>query len=448
MNDKTNSTDRLFYKEIAEPCVGCQPENLNKPVFSHQLQLVKMNNNVNLTALPYVILQEQTEKCAGETNDIAKSERIYTEKQEEIAFLVGKLAAAWQRRQGSLGSLKKTKERTITLKTDLDFPTHQHAYTNGYDYITVVSARTAPWDEHFVRSVARGDGGKESKGNQYRFINSGLRQLRLFPRSTVKTQGDHAVQRILIVFQQGYTQKDIERINEYSKKLNAYIKYVKDVDEFIQVLNQRKEKQRFIKKLVIFAHGVINHTTFHYQGENVDAGLFGHKEIEKIEECIFDYDACVTTYACRNGISVDKAVFFMSNGYAGAKESPAQKMADCWDVNVKAYEMRSSYAGIYGYNREVTAASNYGAVIERYENECNEYEARIANGESVSPPQKPTNYDEMVLRHNDWETREENKDNGGGPIMPNGAWRDPSTGDSPIGLKTGLQDYKPQEWTI
>lgn len=38
------------------------------------------------------------------------------------------------------------------------------------------------------------------------------------------------------------------------------------------------------------------------------------------------------------------------------------------------------------------------------------------------------------------------KKSGGGPIAPNGAWHMPRTGDSPKGLKSGLQDYQPEEW--
>jgi len=84
----------------------------------------------------------------------------------------------------------------------------------------------------------------ESKGNQYRFINCSLRQLRFFPESS---KNDHAVQRIHVVFQQGYTKTDIKRINEYTKNLHSRVVYVKNTNDFIAFLNQRKEKQRLIK---------------------------------------------------------------------------------------------------------------------------------------------------------------------------------------------------------
>ena len=59
------------------------------------------------------------------------------------------------------------------------------------------------------------------------------------------------MQRILVVFQQGYTTKDIERINDYTKALEGRVVYVKNVTEFIDFLNQRKTKKRLIKALVV-----------------------------------------------------------------------------------------------------------------------------------------------------------------------------------------------------
>ncbi|MDE9563545.1 hypothetical protein KKI93_05560 [Xenorhabdus bovienii] len=250
----------------------------------------------------------------------------------------------------------------------------------------------------------------------------------------------------MVVFQQGYTQKDIERINEYTKGLGGRIVYVKNKQGLIDYLNQRKEKKRLIKEMSFFCHGIIDNATFHYEGEDVEEGLFGAEEIEKVYESIFDFDAKITTYACRAGISVD-------NGYpgdftgipdAGQDKSPAQRMANVWDVEVKAFERRSTYIGVYGTDKE---ANEYSRIIKEYEDAYDAYDYEVSIGiKTAKPPKKPKDYNIMKKRIEDVKIRDYNENNDGGPIAPNGSWRLPGTGDTPYGLKKGMQDYKPIEW--
>ncbi|OKO98670.1 hypothetical protein [Xenorhabdus eapokensis] len=224
---------------------------------------------------------------------------------------------------------------------------------------------------------------------------------------------------------------------------------MKNKQGLIDFLNQRKEKKRLIKEMVIFSHGIINYATFHYEGEDVEEGLFGSEEIKKVYESIFDFDAKITTYACRAGISVD-------NGYpgdftgipdAGQNKSPAQQMANLWDVEVKAFEKRSSYVGIYGTTQEIKEAKEYGKVIEKYEAERKVYNYELSKGnKNITPPEKPKDYDVMKKRNMDVKTRDLNEKDGGGPIAPNGFWRLPKTGNTPTGLKEDLQSYRPVEW--
>ncbi|NIL01762.1 hypothetical protein HB976_02145 [Yersinia mollaretii] len=164
-----------------------------------------------------------------------------------------------------------------------------------------------------------------------------------------------------------------------------------------------------------------------------------------MHESIFDFDAEIVSYACRAGISVDSSD--LTGKEAGQKQSPAQKMANTWDVKVEAFEMRSSYVGIYGTGEEIRLATNYGSIIKEYENSIDNYEEEKAKGnKNIKPPKKPENYEENVKRSVDVKERAKNEKKGG-PIAPNGAWRFPKTGDTPVGLKKGLQSYQPVEWT-
>ncbi|WP_255523146.1 hypothetical protein [Xenorhabdus sp. PB62.4] len=67
---------------------------------------------------------------------------------------------------------------------------------------------------------------------------------------------------------------------------------------------------------------------------------------------------------------------------------------------------------------------------------------------NAKPPEKPNDYDKMKMRVEGVKIREYNEDHGGGPIEPNGSWQFPGTGNTPKGLKNGLQNYKPIEWTL
>lgn len=320
-----------------------------------------------------------------------------------------------------------------------EYPEKEVPYCSGYDYITVVGARTAPRDWRWQGGFGLTE---ESKGNQYRFINCGIRQLRDFPQAS---KGSYAVQRIMVVFQRGYTAHDIANINEYTYAHNARIVYVKNKDEFVEFLKKRKKNKRLIKKMVIFCHGVINVASFHYAGDDEDSGKFTNGDIENVYESIFDSDAEVTTYACRAGISVGDDDLTGKN--PGQRNSPAQKMADTWDINVRAFEMRSSYVGVYGAVDEIKLAKDYGEVVKKYEGELLKYKVAVAQGdESVRPPIKPDNYDENIKRNEDLKERDVNGKSSGGPIAPNGSWRYPITGDTPTGLKKGLHSYTPLEW--
>ncbi|WP_338803061.1 hypothetical protein WDV76_11735 [Xenorhabdus griffiniae] len=439
--------------KVGDPGVKCNQK------FSHQLKLLPIDNQVNVSNVPYAYISIPA-RGFGKTNGKGETDRIMTRQPEEVTVLVGKLAKSYERRGGNFGSLKELEERQISLITNTNEPTTEKPYISGYDYITVVGARTAPGE--FSAGAAKRtvttlvdpliDWEKdwniftESPGNQYRFINCGLHQLQLFPQAS---QGDHAVQRIMVVFEQGYTKKDIKRIDEYTKRLGGRIVYVKNKQGLIDFLNQRKEKKRLIKEMVFFCHGIINYATFHYKGKDEDNGLFGPEEIEKVYESIFDFDAKITTYACRAGISVNNGWpgDFTGIPDAGQNKSPAQLMANIWDVEVKAFERRSTYIGIYGTDKETKEAKEYSKVIKEYKSALDVYNYEVSIGiKNAKPPEKPKDYDIMEKRNIDLKTRDSNEKEGGGPIAINGSWRLPGTGNTPHGLKKGLQDYKPTEW--
>lgn len=85
-------------------------------------------------------------------------------------------------------------------------------------------------------------------------------------------------------------------------------------------------------------------------------------------------------------------------------------MADAWDIKVRAFEMRSSYVGVYGTSEEIKSARNYSEIITAYKYKLSEYNESVANGKTdVKPPKKPDNYEENARRYFDIKERMENK---------------------------------------
>ena len=316
------------------------------------------------------------------------------------------------------------------IKTDKNLPTRQIVHLDKEDYITVVGARTATTDislsgaTRFFQSPV---------GNQYMFINQGLRQLHLFP----KTTADHSKQNILVVFQHGYTSNDISRINQYTKNLGARIVYVKTVAQFIEFLNARIEKGRLIKRLVFYSHGVIGSISLHYGGDDEQLGNFNNTSVKQIKKNIFHHDAQVISYACRTGIGVDKDSF-KNSAEAKPETSLAQYMANQWKVTVKAFERRSLYAKTYGTASEIKAVDEASKLLKEYETQLDRYNKKITS----KKPIMPTNYKLLKTRRESKIIRDDNANNDGGPIMPLGAWHPPTSGETPSGLKYGLQTYQ------
>ncbi len=320
-----------------------------------------------------------------------------------------------------------------TLQTEKYLPVHPIQCFANLDYIAVVGARTRTWISPLDDPGAIRNGFLSSQGNQYMFINQGLLQLKLFPRTT----SDYKVQRILVVFQHGYTSKDIQRINEYTMRLDARVVYVKTVNELVNFLNQRIEKNRAIRKLIFFSHGVIGKISLRYEGDDVASGEFTKASIAQVNKSVFDYDAEVISYACRTGIGID-GESFDNSAEAQPEKSLAQDMANQWMIIVRAFESRSLYAKTYGIGSEIQEAKKAEGAIDDYEKKEKLYKA----GKLKEKPKKPPNYDQLKEKIKSIKVRDHNSKEDGGPIMPLGAWHLPTSGATPTGLKHGLQIYR------
>ncbi|WP_434526723.1 hypothetical protein [Photorhabdus asymbiotica] len=426
-------------------CATCPPEEykevMKQGIYSQQIKLYNNNEvSIPLENTPYYIRIEKNKHIiSGKTDDKFLTERIYTKEAENIRIVVGRDAGKLQRRKSEY----ITNAKSSSTKTALNKPTYEVEYSIcGYDYISVVAARTEGPD-YSLSGVTRGF--SAPIGNQYMFINQGIRQLGEYPATTP----DYKIQRILVVFTLGYTNHDIKVINQYTQDKGGRIVYVRNSDELVQFLSERKSKKRLIKQLDIFSHGIILNIPFHFYAENIfsgyndPAGDFTLEKIMQIDEKIFDYDAIVTSYACRTGIAVDEDDF--TNTDPGYEHSLAQLMADTWEVEVRAFAMRSHYGKTYGTKTEINEAEKHRKEIMKYDEDYDYYVNNKHLNPKLKEPTKPQNYEKYKQQIESIKARDENIDQGG-PIDPHGAWHKPGTAESPKGLPKGLRTYLPKIW--
>lgn len=297
--------------------------------------------------------------------------------------------------------------------------------TRPKDYIVIVGSALSTLDDLAERIIKQSidflsnDDIGEYKGNDYIFINQGIRalyELEKFRRKDID-------KKTLIVFSEGYTSNDILKINEYSALAGANVIYIDNVSELIIFLNNRVKLCRKVEKIEIYAHGLpgsiefkyisqIDHDPFFIKITGRD-GKLDISEISKINKSIFSKSSEWTSYACRTGIS-SKNESFDQYIDAGQDHSLAQLAANQLGVVFNAYERRSLYSLTYGSKKEIE-------------------ESRAYVGDNKL----------LVERRESILIREENEKKGG-PIMPKGAWHAPTSGNTPSGLKEGMQRYEPK----
>ena len=134
----------------------------------------------------------------------------------------------------------------------------------------------------------------------------------------------------------------------------------------------------------------------------------------------FDYDAVVTTYACRAGISVNgKDLTGMD---AGQENSPGTKDGGLLGRGVSERLKWSDYSSIYGTKKKYVQQKNYEDVIEEYEESLRNIIRKRRMVMSIL--RRPRNPKIMMRCQNAMmmSQREMLTLNGGaGPIAPNGA---------------------------
>lgn len=318
------------------------------------------------------------------------------------------------------------------------------------DFITVVGA-----SHMTLMESLRGQ-----KGNKMRFINQGIRQIRLYPPATA----NDSTQRIFLIFTEDYERTLLDAVKELVEtRYGAKYRELDSISQLVDFINLRIGKKREIKQLDIFSHGLVGSIEFGYELDKVDSYRLRDAQAQMLKPQAFDLGAKVYSYACRTGLGIQAELQVAEGEDPLYEKSLAQLMANSTRATVWAFPRRSNYdqtygnasdrAGLESARRKIAADEQ---AIDRYELQLSGYRKRLAahrrekqdnsallpDEKAPLPPRRTaTAEDEAMVRHAD--SRDKNDRTVGYPLDEEGAVRGVRAGDTPTGVPATLREYRP-----
>ncbi len=314
--------------------------------------------------------------------------------------------------------------------TDEKEPTTTISVSENYDYVTVVGASYTSLIEDVRKQM----------GNKMRFVNQGIRQLRLYPMTT----DDLSVQRVFLIFIEEYEAKLLKRIQQVvSGRYRAAYKEFDSISNLVDFVNLRMSKNRLIKQLDFFSHGVIGSVELGYKLRKNDSYRFRDVQARKLSPDAFDYDANIYSYACRTGLGQD------DEDDPAYSKSLAQILANATTTMVHAFVRRSEYDLTYGDTRQRKIAADNIDKIRNYDNAIAAHrmlevlqQKGVFSGPMPPRPVNPcTNEEESLARHA--MSRDRNQRELGYPLDEEGAVQGVRTAATPEWAPQGLRIYSP-----
>jgi len=319
------------------------------------------------------------------------------------------------------------------------------------DYITVVGA-----SHMTLMEKLRGQ-----KGNKMRFINQGIRQIRLYPPATA----NHATQRIFLIFTEDYERSLLDAVKEVVEtRYGAKYRELDSIAHLLDFVNLRVSNKREIKQLDIFAHGLVGTIEFGYELDKAHSYRMRDAQVRMLKPDAFDLSGKIHSYACRTGLGINADIHVREDESPRYEDSLAQLIANTAETSVWAYPRRSNYDQTYGNSAD--RSNLEGATrrvradklaMDRYEMQLSSYRKRRAaqsstsNGANTQLPNEPaprppiktaSAEDERLVRHA--KSRDAYHQSIGYPLDAEGAVRPVRAGDSPTGVPATLREYKPR----
>ncbi|UQY36059.1 hypothetical protein K8U54_06130 [Pseudomonas fulva] len=319
------------------------------------------------------------------------------------------------------------------------------------DFITVVGA-----SHMTLMEKLRGQ-----KGNKMRFINQGIRQIRHYPPASA----NDAIQRIFLIFTDDYERSLLDAVKELVEtRYGAKYRELDSIAHLIDFINLRISKNREIKQLDLFAHGLVGAIEFGYELGKADSYRMRDAQARMLNPEAFDLRAKIYSYACRTGLGINADVYVAEGEDPCYEQSLAQLIANTSRATVWAFPRRSNYDQTYGDANDRAGLTNArnkvnadAQAMRAYRHRLNDYHRRLvahrqaSNNASAQLPNEPaptppiktaSKEDEALTRHAN--SRDEYAQSIGYPLDAEGAVRPVRAGDSPTGVPATLLEYKPQ----
>ncbi|MDH0091476.1 hypothetical protein N7373_08470 [Achromobacter mucicolens] len=344
-----------------------------------------------------------------------------------------------------------------------DNPTTEVEAIADFDYVTVVGCSVPRiFDSWSARDVASNVWNGQA-GDKVWFINHGIRQLQQYPKGTP----DYSIQRVFLMFTEQYPRKLLDEVKSIVVGMyGASYRELTSISGLIDFVQMRLKKQRRIKQMDFYAHGVVHSVEFGYEtGSKTQAELrFGPAQARMMNELAFDDEARIFSYACRTGLGLDVGDRLDPGEDPKYNESLAQVLADAADVRVDAFPRRTSYENTFGTSSDRKAALETQRKMEQYKQAQEQYfrlialyrqrvktsdNARIESVSDEPPPEapvKPYSEEEEMLVIQMQERDKYSQDSElKVPLDKYGAVRPVGSGKTPEGLPMGLKAFSPME---
>lgn len=318
------------------------------------------------------------------------------------------------------------------------------------DFITVVGASHMTLVEKL----------RGQKGNKMRFINQGIRQIRLYPPASA----NDSTQRIFLIFTEDYERPLLDAVKAIVEtRYGAKYRELDSIAHLIDFINLRISKKREIKQLDLYAHGLVGTVEFGYELDKADSYRMRDAQAQMLKPEAFDLSGKIYSYACRTGLGIHADVHVSEDEDPQYAKSLAQLIANVAQTPVWAFPRRSNYDQTYGNASDRAGLRNAqersktdAQAMKAYRRQLSDYHRRLAAHRQISkdalaqlpnetaptPPIKTASAeDETLVRHAN--SRDQYAQSIGYPLDAEGAVRPVRAGDTPTGVPAILQEYKP-----